>query len=424
MFTISQVELLGDAPILEDRKKFDDVCRIIEEYALEHEMIFGGSIAAGSLTPGHRARTPDDYVYEFFCAKAFDRANELTNLLAEKQEKLVMLKSVVVNKKFVIVIDNRQMVTIIHAPDPKLLSDRKADVFGKKQLVLSPEVQLGDIYRTLYSPNDAGDWEQSLRMEKTMFKGLKLERPQKDFHRDPSPKHIMAEKITLSCATNNPKIVLVGEHAASILMGGIKITDHVVELISADATATAHDIVEALNGENIPAKYVFNQSGTVLDPRLMRYTVKYGENDKDVCYIYNAGEYSLIPFTKKFDKSNTLYLGNLFVILRFMLIGLFNLRKIVAMGKIDPGFYERRVSSMMIRIHKLRSLVAGSDIKTLSEGTITDSGLVVFQESSSSYIGTYISDTLAYKMSSTKKKIPDYFPLYYLVRYGGYRKLE
>jgi hypothetical protein len=471
MFSIDQVKPIENdvkEKIMRERMRYTIVYDVVERYlhgqssTKNPSIMLGGSIGVQMLLGHERGTDVYMFQYELYAENAFKHANMLTNDISaalspkgywQEGEFIVWLKTYAsssIQQKYSIVVDNRPIVTIVGIPNGSsaIISPVLTSSFDKKKqiAVVPAEMMLLDIYRTLYTPGENGDWEESLSNENQLFHHL--QEREKIIRADVTGGSNSGEVtwkmrkqiellIVSEYISNNPKIVLLGEHALYIITQDTTNTNimHICSTLSPDDIVA--DIEDLLKRSGIPPLRVSVKDQhlhIMKDYRLRRYVIKI--EDKEILYMYNAAHYDLIPFNSINSSENKklfISIGNPFVILRFLLVEIWIVRWILSLGKIDETYAKKRIDSMLSQVLSLRKRMSEGSASNHSVTTISDSyfgstveqsGLKIFQSESSDYMGVYVSEIISQKQEAKEqKKYPDYMPQRYYKDNGEYRKI-
>ena len=324
-------------------------------------------------------------------------------------------------------LDNRPIITIYGIPKGSLdiIKPVMVNSFDKKKklAVLPAEITLLDIYRDLYTPGKVDDWEeflisdenqlfQHLRgREKLIRKGAAEDESGKPDSIDRKTRHRMEMLIMQKYIVNNPKVVLLGEHAMFIITKESEsIKTNIIQISTTEDLETLISDLEKIfksNGIQVQLSMSDKQLNIMKDHRLRRTTIRAG--DKEILYVYNSASYDLIPFNSiaNENKSNSaIAVGNPFVILRFLLVEIWMVRWILSLGRIDENFARGRINSMLTRVLALRKFMSEGSKSTATITTISDSyfgktaeqsGLKIFQMNMEDYVGEYVSEVISSK---------------------------
>lgn len=422
--------------IIAEREQYADVYQAIELYAVQAHMIFGGTSGVNMLL--QKPKSLDDYYYELYSEQSFTDANALCNAIAEKLQlpKVVSLRTVIPYSKYNILVDGRVLVTVYHIGTgiTKVISPESLS----EKLLLPPEIQLINTYRTLYSPNKADEWETALHDENALFD--RMIETRSDFADDQQKKtgsgdlkkyrDRLQHSLLKNFVTNNKSCVLLGEHA--LFLNDPKayhLESAIIQIIS--SKPIQEDIAAIRKLSEYPVTHSDKELRILQDFRLCRTTVRIGDassgEQKEVMYIYNAAHYDLIPYSKHVmsdQPGGFIQTGNPFVLLRFLLIDFWIIRLIHSAGRMDDNYKNLRLQSIRNKVLMLRTQLSSGDLTTINELHTSDqSKLRIFQ--TKEYIGQYENEDIASKMVSIQaKKYPEYYPQEYHRKNNEYRILD
>jgi hypothetical protein len=443
---------------LEERLRYKPIYIAIEDYISQFAtdtqdlVIMGGTHSIDLLLGKPLGR--DDFIYNLFSENAFTHCNALTNLIADVVKNLfkdsddplywtVFMKTTMAYKKFDILVDQRVLVrwTVLKNMSEdsslyKLIEPLNVKSYFQKKtiFIMPPRFHLVETYRTLYSPNEFDNWQQALLDERRLFGYMKrimdLQSAGKSIVVGADDASLgQRRQITAllldEFVKNNPKIILLGEHAINILTKSA--VDTTILHIAIDHDLSLNDIkptIDAICQQVVRDKLTFSTRDVQIlsDFRLRRTSVKLGT--KEIMYIYNPTSYDLIPTNKIFDKHrNIILIGNPFVLIRFMLIELWIVNWIKSIGKIDSAFAKSRINSIIGKILGLRSKLSADSSKTSIDDKFVQPGpMQIFQTNNLSYLGQFESDDKAQKTKAqTQQRFSDYFPQEYMRKNGTYR---
>lgn len=466
MFAVDQYGLVSEKMekhVYEERLQYNDVYNTIEDFIVkanstqslkrDTRIIIGGSMGVNLLL--ERERTFRDFQYVLYTENSLVHVNSLTNEIAKiiaslDKKWIVKMKSSIPDIKYEIYVDNRPMVTVYTLKsDPVKTYDLIEPVTvksfdGKKQLiVLSPEMYLLDVYRTLYSPSDVGSWEDTLIDEQHLFELLQKRLSILGGANDLTSDRTKIENAILEhYVCDNNRVVLVGEHAFKVLanagvlptLKNMQMSSNVIYVLTTmteeESFNKIKDIVRKATGRDIPVTKHTKSSNVMQDFRLQRTTIKIGaDNDqKEIMYIYNSPTFDLIPFNNvKNNTGKTIQVGNPFVLMRFLLIDLWVIRWVREMKKVNEFFAKKRISNILHLIVVLRSAIncepcVNNANKIKDEFFASDDKpLNVFQRDR--YIGVYVDEGISIrkKMLHMDKRYVDYYPQSFFLKTKSYR---
>jgi hypothetical protein len=473
MFEPTQVAIAIDkfnVGAIEERLRYKPIYQVIEDYVANYAsntndmIILGGTMSIDLLLGKELGR--DDFVYNLFSENAFQHSNTLANLISEAVEKLfadnkdplnkpywtVVLKTTSAHRKFDISVDQRILVrwTVLQNMSKEssmfdLIQPLNVKSWFQKKtvLIMPPRFHLVETYRTLYSPSDFDNWQHALVDERRLFGYMKrimdmqkagktvvVGRDEQDLSL--AQKKAVAAALLDEFIKNNPKVILLGEHAINILTGSSIDTTIIHLLIDHDLSLkdiepTIQDICSRALGRD--ARLFINTKNVQIlsDFRLRRTSIKL--DNKEIMYIYNATSYDLIPTNRIMDSSkNIILIGSPFVLIRFMLIELWVVNWIASIGKIEASFAKNRANSIISKILGLRSRISKKSTDTKHFKTSIDDKYLepgpmqIMQVNSSSYMGQFESEDKAQKTKAQSlQRFHDYMPQEYIRKNGKYR---
>lgn len=436
MFREDYTELREEADkyIQAERRQYLDVYKVIDKYIANEEILVGGQMGVNLL---YGIDNSENYSYDLFTSNAFKHANELSNKLTKRSPgRIVRLVTVAPYKVYHIFVDTRMMVALNGVKVRsgtnylRLVEPVEKPLRTRKVLVVSPEIQLLDIYRKLYLPNYAGEWEKLVNNETKMF-SMVLSRKQKiKKEGGATPQREKIDGALMDYISQSNKL-LIGDHACEILLG-IKSTANFIEVLSfaplQDDIEEIKMLVKKITSEPVNAST--RNLEVIGDYRLSRTTIKLGhDRPKEILYIYNSTDYDLIPYNILESTSRTLWIANPFVILRFLLVNMWMIRRVRELGLIDEKFAAFRINGIFeVMIELRKKLVPPGELLGSSSGITkeliaSDHPLSVFQENR--YVGTFISEDIAFKIERTqsRERYHDYYPIDYKEKFGSFREL-
>ncbi len=439
-----------DSKIIQERERYNSIYNIVDKYIEKYRVkddkciIVGGNMGADLVLGNKRNRW--DYEYTLYTEHSFAHANALVNEIdkslaaVEGKSWSCSLRTVIPNNKYQLFVDERPLVTVVgiksmseetHIYDLILPMEIKSFDGSRKFYVLPLIFQLMDMYRTLYSPAEASDWESTMEYEKKMSSFLSKKQIKGGDGGDiptitPRKREEVNNAIIQNFIIDNANVALIGEYALRILTNS-KIDNYILQIIyTPDQPMTNKELIDTVSGplkkiiarvigSGVPVDFSYGNSRVMQDTRLSRISVKVGSagNKKEIMYIYNIS-YDLVPVNKIYIKKGTtsIQVGDPFVIMRFLLIDIWIMRWIMAVGKADRAFGEKHLDSLINKFLKLRGMMEN----------IKHDGMKIFNKN---YIGLYENEILAQKKIMTEsKKFGEYTPRTYFKNNGEYRTIE
>ena len=220
--------------IKEERKQYQTVYDAITEYCSKHELIISNKyiLTSNEDEPVNVHRR----VYKIYSSNPFRHANALTNLIYQKNikdpnAKYTKLNTVQEREEFSIDYNMRQIVQIFKVQKHRGTEPREIikPVKMGKLLYMPSEIELIDIYHTLYDPSQYSDWDDAIKYEKILFEQV-VERKSKGVLGGLSCKdkkrHVMeAMKIEIvkDWLKDQDKLMLIGPWAYDWIRFGDKL---------------------------------------------------------------------------------------------------------------------------------------------------------------------------------------------------------
>ena len=482
IFSIDQLALIWpnvEKHLLADRHQYDPVYKIIETYVQKHNLVIGGTMGVNLLL--NRPRSLDDFVYELYTETSFKDANNLANAIAEEiGEWPITMDTVIPYQRYKITVDNRILCWIIDlGAERERGEESKKDGKGRGEeskkdgkgrgeeskkdgkgrgeeskkdgksekgkvsplkviepirsksgmLVLSPEMQLIDLYRNLSNPALAGKWEKALQDENKLFQFLR-----KDVNMEGGAaitfamRNAIQKELLDKFAQKNANIAVIGEYAL-FLITEVPMETLILQIISTRDINEDFAEIEKIVRHITPAPLTKQTRSLHImqDFRLRRTAIRLGDvaagEQKEIMYIYNSANYDLIPVNRLFASSSFIQVGNPFVVLRFLLIDYWMLLWVLESGNVDAGYARKRLDVIRNKLLSFRSKLSHENISTVRETNVPS--LLIFQPESSDYIGKYENEEIYRKSKQVESAhFYPYSPAEYFEKNNHYRKLS
>lgn len=368
---------------------YDPIYKCIHDFVDKHKLIH--SDIGGECK----------FSFKIYGSYIFQYANALANELAEFTP-YIRLNTDERNKEFSIVVDCT-IVIKMHNIDPNFMKIMESSMTSKG--VLSPEIELIDIYHKLYSPDMYASWDQIILREKKMWKEFSAIRDsiiQNPTVTGGSNEHV---DIVLDWLKNQSGYVIVGDVGARLLIPGVDHYTNAVQFIASNPKAMISSLreymKEFLGGSINVKKYDMNMPD---DNRIRKFvisaTVK--NNTFYIANVFNSASYELIQF-RCVDKLNV---GVPVVLLRFMFADVWFFRVLRFFGMMDQSTYKKNMLGMYANIDKIHSMWVNENKKDVHEFPM--------------YIGTYISEIISKKENIS---VFPYYPAKYKLENGDFRKI-
>ena len=307
-----------DGAVMCDRRRYAPFFEAAEQYAHKHDMIVGGDTATRMLLgeePG-----PEDYFYDLYSARALDDARALTkifyDLAPEGLGHYANMMTGVPRKEFTINVDERRLFRVkaleVHrggrCTDIIVPSVRPANFARAKGgaplplLCMGPEIQLIDIYASLANPSRAGDWPALVRAEEALRKIYVDEVRDKvkgvGGGGEEPPVSALVEALAAEYIPRSGHVA-VGGYATRVYSPGAGAHARLQIVTSNSFKEEERAVCRIASRMGFNVQTTMDEPKVPTDDRLRRmaiHVVRPGARREAVLYIYNSGEYELIPF--------------------------------------------------------------------------------------------------------------------------------
>jgi hypothetical protein len=291
--------------------------------------------------------------------------------------------------------------------------------------LISEEMQLIDIYRTMYSPLKVPNWQNFLAAEDKLYNLIKETIAKKSTHEisggDPRVEEMFGshEKITksfideilISGFIKSVNGIIIGDYALNAL--GLEQSPSRIQIISDRNMDEVVKSVEVSLGQtkknikDIKIKYIKYPLNIPSDFQITKHTVYLVNQEQiPIMDVFNCTQYELIPYTIGSGDYKGMFIANPWVLLRFKFIDLWVLKIILNLGTDNPEFIRKRSHNIIDSVEKLRNYV---------HKMIKENPLDIFQLTN--YAGVYTNELVAKK--KLIKEVGIRFPIYYPVKAHG-----
>lgn len=331
----------------------------------------------------------------------FQHANDLANALAEFTI-YVRLNTIVRNKEFAIVVDGIKMINMYNIEPNFMKIMKPIESKCDRLLLLSPEVELVDVYHRLYSPNEARGWKLLREHESKLWSSFNKTR------NAIVERHIIKGgvehiEVVLEWLKEQSGYILIGDTAVTLTTNKNRKYSTAVQIIASNPKHIIGSLKKYLTefvGANVRVKsYDLNLS----DDYRARKSVVSIVVDKKTYYIaniFNSASYELIPYVS-IDKFK---IGTPLVLLRFLFADLWFMRILRFFELVDADQYKKNIMSIFNNIDIMHDIWVKEIITVLPM-----------------YIGTYIDESSSKKKTET---IYPYYPAKYKLEHGSYRRIN
>ena len=356
---IDDLQKKASPVIKKTRAKYDVARQTVIEFCKDNDVFLSNPKALA-------VEDDIDDVFEMYCENPYKYALMLTNELYKKCSKYVVLKTFSKNKQLEILFNTFTLVNIYAIVREKRanIKDLVLPIVINKINYISPELELIDIYRSLYNPAKKDDWEELLDIEEKLlprvFDRVKILGGKCDpckLKRTASINSL--KKIVLENFVNGSEYVVLGEYGLRILSGDIKshekiqivsknrIEDDIKQLIEFIEKYTDYGITYRRQKIDIPKDFRTKKFTVYVEFPKLGKTVQ-----KAFLDIYNSAQFELIPYVKK----DGYLVGNPFVLSRFLMIDLWIIRIIHKLGLIPQTFLTQKIILLIKMLKQIKAL--------------------------------------------------------------------
>ena len=379
-------ELLDKAivQIKKDRDNYSHVYKIIEQYCKQYELIISNLYIL--LDQKDNSENTYNKMYKVYTSNPFKHTNDLTNLIhkesTEEERKFTKLKTIKEQEEFCIEYDTRIVITMY-----KIQRFKSKSQYHEPNAVIKPvkinnllylpsEIEIIDIYHTLYDISKFKEWDKSSKFEEILFLQFK-DRYNKGIlggydNSCKNKKKDFLESLKISIVKDwlpeQNNIILIGSWAYNwILLGEDICSDN--DKIQFISLMNCRELLASMQ------RYISNFSKFQIsmreqelhipkDFRMNRYTyylhmvTERGTIEKPFLDLFNCAEFEIIPYSKIKSNTNiTLYIGNKYVMLRFLFIDLWIIRLIETMGLISKDVLQKKMQKIISQCEKIRNTI-------------------------------------------------------------------
>ena len=310
-----------------DRERYRPFLEAAERFASRAGLIVCGSSALPMLTGSAESL---DYKYDFYSSRGFALARELADVIYDADPNglghYTTLTTNIPHHNWKIIVDGRPLFTIttISSQLRSSCSVQRPALYDStiKIPVIQQELALIDLYRDLCDPTRLEDIKELLAAE-AKLRGEFVKklahtpgRPKQRQH--PRPIAEFQARLLKEFVTG-PGRVLIG---AAALPGGALLPLQIVSSEQFDIEAETVAVIGKSLGLAVAARTT--EMHIPSDTRLRRLTLSVvGPHQQDtILEIYNTAAYELVPFV-----AGSLRMGSPFVVLRFLLIDIWQARQ-------------------------------------------------------------------------------------------------
>lgn len=350
-----------------DRDRFTKVYDTIINYIQENDLLLSN---INYLLEINNPILP--IIYNIYCENPHNHSIFLSNVLHKKCGKWVRMSTNIDNQEYTLFYDTRMVAKIYIIKTYKEVSLNNIILPIKKNVNLfPPEIELISVYHDLYSLNNHDNWSDILILEKKLLYILK-----------PRCKTIMGGvdckkvrfnqmiELKLNLLKNlydiDNNYILIGSWLFGIynkdkvqIISTNTIQDDIIKITKFLENYSSYGINYKEQRLHIPKDF-----RTVKYTIYIQFTTHQGIVEKPFIDIFNCGKFELIPYnnidsvkaisnsTQNLHKEQKI--GNLFVVLRFLIIDLWIIRIIEKLNLIPKKASEEYIVKIFDLIFKIR----------------------------------------------------------------------
>ncbi|QYB17426.1 hypothetical protein PV-S19_0062 [Pacmanvirus S19] len=406
-----------------DRMLYKPFFEETEKFCAEKDVLIGGRVGIDLIIG--KKYTKDSFFWELYTDDTFNTSKQLADALFHVRSphvnsKTVALRTDIRNKEFTLFINARMMFKIYSLDRYRGLKLSnlmgpaiRESYFSKVSIkTISEEMQLIEIYRTLYTPAKISQWQDELFIEEKIYNMIKDSVGEKAvkkvtggrenrFNRTGAEEDIIRKLLT------NSKNILIGDYALSTL----NIEDNPSRLqfisdMSIDSLAKSVENILAKDRKvkfnDIKVTYIKYPLNLPNDFQITKHTlyINTGKEQIAIADVFNSTQFEMVPY---WEPTTGLKIGNPWVLLRFQFIDIWVLRLILNIGTDKSDFMKGRIKSIATRADRIRRLALSSEPNK------------IFQLEN--YSGQFINENVAKK--KLIKELGERFQTYYPVKFAA-----
>jgi hypothetical protein len=368
-----------------DRMLFAPFFAAAEKFFVDNNVVVGGKIGIDLLT-NNTTITKDSFVWDVYTDDTFATAKELADSLSKVESshipaRTVALQTSIRHREFIIYVNTRLLFKIYSMDKYRGLQlisvmgpvKRKGYFSDAILNVIPEEIQLIDIYRTLYSPSKSKFWSLDIETEEIIYNQIRDSIEEKAteitggarFNR-PACDQILIHKI-IATSSN----VLIGDYALSLIaeksasinpsrlqfISDVPIEDlvsRIEKVLTSDKNAARKIGVDRVKISSV--KYNIHIPSDFQITKHTLYAIV-GQDQTPIADVFNSTTYEMIPYWIVSYDGKNIKIGNPFVLLKYQFIDIWILKLIMNIGNEKKEFLKTRIKSLILHTDYLRELV-------------------------------------------------------------------
>lgn len=416
-----------------DRNLYTPFFQALEKFCINNNVLIGGVMGIDLLIG--RPMDRKSYFWELYTENPYDIAKRLAQELYSVKSphinpKYIAMRTDLRHREMTIMINTRQLIKIYGLDRYRGLqliklmgpATRSSYYLQEPIQCVPEEMQLIEIYRTLYTPAKVKDWGIFLEAEKKIYDLVqdslseKATKVVKGRGTAPQINRSVVDQTIIEKVIAGTDNVLIGDYAVAMLDSSrFDIAQSPrVQFISATPIDELATGIETVIGKKLPnlIKYGFKITyikyplNLPTDFQITKHTlyINFGKEQTPIVDVYNSSTFEMIPFWKPDGKSigssKGVKIGNPWVLLRFRFIDMWILKLISNIDADSSRFLRGKILSLLDSVHDLHDLA----VEHLNSDPSRIFQLV-------DYVGVYINEAVA-KKKFIKEVGERFFPYY------------
>ena len=338
---IKNIDLLYEAANKSKHIVYTDffpLYEIVEKYVKKHNLI----ISNKELLVGEEKKGLSTYV--LYGPNIFKHANNLANNLSVNTI-YVKLFTNVKNEDFTILVKNVRLIQLynIHKNNYSVINPLRVGEF----LMYPPELELIEIYHTLYDPSQAKDWEKAYDLEIKIYDKF-LER-KKILGGARGDKKIYPQTI-INWLMNKKNCILIDTNSVKLINSREDYKNQFQVIADEVFIQEFSTFVFQFTGRETNVKKYSNiiQSDKLLEKHSIY--IKFPKGNLKIMDVWNSIEYELVPYTT----IKNIRVGSPNVILRFLLLKIWNIRYLKSIKILNEKTFTQILNEVLNNIKFIR----------------------------------------------------------------------
>ena len=360
------IETAKNGIINDDRIKYKSIFDIVKTELSNDDKIIISDI---NVIIGNYKKNPEQLnVYTIYTRRT---ATLIANVIHKNAGKFVQMREIIPKEEYEVMYNMRGLIKIYHIDKYKNVN--LSNLFKSVKLnnlnYFPPEIELMDIYHKLYLPNYYNDYNTLLQYEKILYNKIiePIEGGKCDTCKDYKTNDINNIKLLMIKFFDQKNYVMIGKWAHNIIEGKKDISDNSnIQVISENSIEEDYEYILTFLTTYTKHGIYYKKKKLYVpkDNRIYKYTIfikypgltkKSRGSDKQFLDIYNCASYELIPYIVKKNNNSIINVGNLSVLLRFLLIDLWIIRLLKYLKIVGSTQFTNRYSNIYSVMKMIKS---------------------------------------------------------------------